>query len=295
MTSRGGAVHWARDAGEANRRRRARARDGAAEVVKVKSLTTDEIRLNDALAAAGITPIETDLAELIVQLAGERPSHLLVPAIHKNRTEIRDLFRERLGLEPVRRPARARRGGAPCLRAAFLRARVAISGANFAFAETGQRPRRRVGGERPDVHDAAGDARHRDGDREGAPALGDLEVFLQLLPRSSTGERMNPYTSIWTGVHAGDGPRAFHLVLLDAGRTRVLADQVGRDALRCIRCSACLNICPVYRQTGGHAYHTPYAGPIGAILQPQLSGESGASRRSRSRRRSAAPATRSAR
>ena len=101
--------------------------------------------------------------------------------------------------------------------------------------------------------------------------------MLQLLPRSSTGERMNPYTSIWAGVHAGDGPRAFHLVLLDAGRTRALADEVGRDALRCIRCSACINVCPVYRQTGGHAYHTPYAGPIGAILQPQLDGERGAS------------------
>ena len=104
------------------------------------------------------------------------------------------------------------------------------------------------------------------------PSFRDLEVMLQLLPRSSTGERMNPYTSIWTGVHAGDGPRAFHLVLLDAGRTRALADEVGRDALRCIRCSACINVCPVYRQTGGHAYHTPYAGPIGAILQPQLDG-----------------------
>ena len=103
----------------------------------------------------------------------------------------------------------------------------------------------------------------------------DLEVFLQLLPRSATGERMNPYTSLWTGVTPGDGPSAFHLVLLDNGRTRVLADAKGRPALRCIRCSACLNICPVYRQTGGHAYHTVYAGPIGAILQPQLSGEGG--------------------
>jgi L-lactate dehydrogenase complex protein LldF len=103
----------------------------------------------------------------------------------------------------------------------------------------------------------------------------DLEVFLQLLPRSSTGERMNPYTSLWTGVAAGDGPSAFHLVLLDNGRTRALADTVGRPALRCIRCSACLNICPVYRQTGGHPYHTVYAGPIGAILQPLLSGEHG--------------------
>jgi L-lactate dehydrogenase complex protein LldF len=102
------------------------------------------------------------------------------------------------------------------------------------------------------------------------PAWRDLAVILQLLPRSSTGERMNPYTSLWTGVRAGDGPSAFHLVLVDAGRTSALADPVGRDALRCIRCSACVNVCPVYRQTGGHAYHTVYAGPIGAILQPQL-------------------------
>ena len=108
------------------------------------------------------------------------------------------------------------------------------------------------------------------------PRFRDLEVFLQLLPRSSTGERMNPYTSLWTGVQQGDGPRAFHLVLLDAGRTRVLADPAGRTALRCIRCSACINVCPVYRQTGGHAYHSPYAGPIGAILAPQLVGEAGA-------------------
>jgi L-lactate dehydrogenase complex protein LldF len=108
------------------------------------------------------------------------------------------------------------------------------------------------------------------------PRFRDLEVFLQLLPRSSTGERMNPYTSLWTGVRAGDGPRVFHLILLDAGRTRVLADPAGRSALRCIRCSACINVCPVYRQTGGHAYHSPYAGPIGAILAPQLVGETGA-------------------
>ena len=108
------------------------------------------------------------------------------------------------------------------------------------------------------------------------PRFRDLEVFLQLLPRSSTGERMNPYTSLWTGVREGDGPQRFHLVLLDAGRTRVLADPGGRPALRCIRCSACINVCPVYRQTGGHAYHSPYAGPIGAILAPQLAGEQGA-------------------
>jgi L-lactate dehydrogenase complex protein LldF len=269
----GGVVHWARDGEEANGIVAALVRDtGADEVVKVKSLATDEIRLNEALEAEGIRPLETDLAELIVQLAGERPSHLLVPAIHKNRTEIRDLFRARLGLHGLTDEPRDLTAAARLhLRAAFLRARVAISGANFAVAETGT----------VCVVESEGNGRMCTtlpetlitvmGIEKAIPAWRDLEVMLQLLPRSSTGERMNPYTSLWTGVRAGDGPRAFHLVLLDNGRTRALADPGGRPALRCIRCSACLNVCPVYRQTGGHAYRTVYAGPIGAILQPQLS------------------------
>ena len=273
----GGTVHWARDGTEANRIVCALARAaGAREVVKVKSLATDEIGLNGALEVAGITPIETDLAELIVQLAGERPSHLLVPAIHKNRTEIRDLFRARLGRPDLSDdPAELAEAARLHLRAAFLRARVAISGANFAVAETGT----------VCVVESEGNGRMCTtlphmlvtvmGIEKVIPEWRDLEVFMQLLPRSSTGERMNPYTSLWTGVRSGDGPREFHLVLLDAGRTRALADPGGRPALRCIRCSACLNSCPVYRQTGGHAYHTVYAGPIGAILTPQLAGERG--------------------
>ncbi len=274
----GGTVHWARDGAEANEIVAGLVRaEGAHEVVKVKSLTTDEIRLNEALEAAGVTPIETDLAELIVQLAGERPSHLLVPALHKNRAEIRDLFRERLdrpGLsdEPYELAEAARLH----LRAAFLRARVAVSGANFAVAETGT----------VCVVESEGNGRMCTtlpevlitvmGIEKVIPAWRDLGVMLQLLPRSSTGEPMNPYTSLWTGVATGDGPRAFHLVLLDGGRSRALSDEVGRDALRCIRCSACVNVCPVYRQIGGHVYHTPYAGPIGAILVPQLEDERGA-------------------
>jgi L-lactate dehydrogenase complex protein LldF len=273
----GGEVHWARDAEEAN----AIVVDlvgntGAREVVKVKSLLTDEIGLNDALAAAGIAALETDLAELICQLADERPSHLLVPAIHKNRHEIGDLFRERLdrpGLSDE--PGELADAARAHLRAAFLRAKVGISGANFAVAETGT----------VCVVESEGNGRMCTslpetlitvmGIEKAIPAWQDLEVFLQLLPRSATGERMNPYTSLWTGVFPGDGPQEFHLVLVDAGRTRALADPVGRDALRCIRCAACIHVCPVYRQVGGHAYHSVYAGPIGAILQPQLSGERG--------------------
>ena len=274
----GGTVHWARDAAEANEIVVGLVRaERADEVVKVKSLATDEIRLNEALERAGIRPIETDLAELIVQLADERPSHLLVPAIHKNRVEIRDLFRDRFGLPNLSDdPAELAEAARLHLREAFLRARVAISGANFAAADTGticvveSEGNGRMCTTLPDVLITVM------GIEKAIPRFRDLEVFLQLLPRSSTGERMNPYTSLWTGVRAGDGPRAFHLVLLDAGRTRVLADPAGRSALRCIRCSACINVCPVYRQTGGHAYHSPYAGPIGAILAPQLAGETGA-------------------
>jgi L-lactate dehydrogenase complex protein LldF len=275
----GGEVHWAVDGAEANAIvRRLVTATGAREVVKVKSLTTDEIGLNDALAEAGITPLETDLAEWVVQLAGERPSHLLVPALHRNRSDIARLLRETLGEpgltdDPPALTAAARR----FLRAAFLRARVAVSGANFAVAETGT-----VG-----VVESEGNGRMCTtlpetlitvmGIEKVVPEWRDLGVLLQLLPRSSTGERMNPYTSLWTGVRPGDGPSAFHLVLLDAGRSRALADPVGRPALRCIRCSACVNVCPVYRQTGGHAYPTVYAGPIGAILQPQLDDERGIS------------------
>ena len=278
VTRRGGAVHWARDGVEANRTVRDLVRaEGVDEVVKVKSIATDEIRLNEALERAGIDAIETDLAELIVQLAGERPSHLLVPAIHKNRAEIRELFRDRLGFDHLSDdPTELTNAARAYLREAFLRARVAISGANFACADTGSVV----------VVESEGNGRMCTtlpevlitvmGIEKVLPSFRDLEVMMQLLPRSSTGERMNPYTSIWTGVHPGDGPRAFHLVLLDNGRTHALADEVGRDALRCIRCSACINVCPVYRQAGGHAYHTPYAGPIGAILQPQLDRERGA-------------------
>jgi L-lactate dehydrogenase complex protein LldF len=270
----GGQVHWARDAAEACAVVSGIvAATGAGEVVKVKSLTTDEIELNDALAAAGVSVVETDLAELICQLAGERPSHILVPAIHKNRVEIRDLFRRELGLPDLSEEPRALAEAARLyLREKFLAARVALSGANFGVAETGT----------VCVVESEGNGRFCTtlpetlitvmGLEKLVPAPEDLEVFLQLLPRSSTGERMNPYTSLWTGVTAGDGPQEFHVVLLDNGRTNVLADEVGRQTLACIRCSACLNVCPVYTRTGGHAYGSVYPGPIGAILTPQLRG-----------------------
>jgi len=276
VTAAGGTVHWARDGAEANRivAKVARAH-GSDEVIKVKSLATDEIGLNEALAEEGISAIETDLAELIVQLDPEdSQSHILVPAIHKNRAEIRALFErtiaqgQDLGWEASAIAEAARTH----LREKFLTVPVAVSGANFGIVETGT----------VCVVESEGNGRMCTtlppvlvtvmGIEKVLPSWRDLEVFLQLLPRSSTAERMNPYTSLWTGVRDGDGPREFHLILLDNGRTDVLADEIGRQALHCIRCSACLNVCPVYSRAGGQAYDSVYPGPIGAILTPQLKG-----------------------
>ena len=285
VTARGGVVHWARDADEANRIvvdlvRAAGTPDGPVDsVVKVKSMATQEIGLNEALAEAGIAAVETDLAELIVQLADDTPSHILVPAIHRNRSEIRQIFLDHMaGVDPglTDEPRVLAMAARAHLRRTFLAARVAISGANFAIADTGTLA----------VVESEGNGRMCltlpqtlitvMGIEKLLPSWRDLEVFLQLLPRSSTGERMNPYTSMWTGVTPGDGPQSFHLVLLDNGRTAALADEVGRAALHCIRCSACLNVCPVYERAGGHAYGSVYPGPIGAVLTPQLAGISGA-------------------
>jgi L-lactate dehydrogenase complex protein LldF len=283
FTRAGGHVHWAQDAAEANAivSRLVRAA-GADQVVKVKSMTTQEIGLNEALAADGITAVETDLAELIVQLGHDLPSHILVPAIHRNRAEIREIFRRGMPDAPAGLtddPAELAAAAREHLRRVFLSAKVGISGANFAIAETGSLV----------VVESEGNGRmcltlpqtliSVVGIEKVLPSWRDLEVFLALLPRSSTAERMNPYTSIWSGPVPGDGPRDVHLVLLDNGRTAALADHIGRQALRCIRCSACLNVCPVYERAGGHAYGSPYPGPIGAILTPQLRGFSSAADR----------------
>ena len=276
VTSRGGTVHWASDANDANAivTRLVQA-TGETEVVKVKSMVTQEIGLNEALAGAGIAAYETDLAELIVQLGHDRPSHILVPAIHRNRAEIREIFRREMADAPeglTDDPRQLAMAARAHLRRKFLTAKVGISGANFAVAETGTLL----------VVESEGNGRMCltlpetlitvMGIEKVVPTWQDLEVFLQLLPRSSTGERMNPYTSCWTGVHDSDGPSAFHLVLLDNGRSAALADEVGREVLHCIKCSACMNVCPVYERTGGHAYGSVYPGPIGAVLSPQLTG-----------------------
>lgn len=288
LTANGATVHWARNGDEANKIVIDLVKaTQAPEVVKAKSMLTEEIDLNEALEKANIAAWETDLAQIIVQLGHDRPSHILVPAIHRNRSEVREIFLEEMGIygkpapkdldsEPTHLTAAARSH----LREKFLRSTVGISGGNFAIAETGQLV----------VVESEGNARMSltlpqtlisvVGIEKILPKYEDLEIFMQLLPRSSTAERMNPYSSVWSGVTDGDGPQNVHVVLVDNGRTNVLKDPKGRDALRCIRCSACLNVCPVYEKVGGHAYGSVYPGPIGAILNPQLRGTASAVDRS---------------
>jgi L-lactate dehydrogenase complex protein LldF len=271
-TRAGGVVHWARDGEEARRIIVELVKaSGSREVIKIKSMTTEEIQLNSALEAAGIHPFETDLAELIIQLGRDRPSHIVVPALHKNRQQIREIFQREMNLPELgEQPQDLADAARMFLREKFLRVKTGVGGANFLIAETGG----------VCIVESEGNGRMCltlpetlitvAGIDKVLPRFEDLEVMLQLLPRSATGERMNPYNSIWTGVDASDGPRVFHVVLMDNARTAVLADAEGRETLHCIRCAACQNACPVYRQTGGHAYGSVYAGPIGAILTPQL-------------------------
>ncbi|WP_311654562.1 lactate utilization protein B [Rothia mucilaginosa] len=276
FTAAGGHVHWARNATEANQIALDLIREqGVDEIIKIKSMATAETGLNEFLEENGINAIETDLAEEIVQLGHDRPSHILVPAIHRNRREIRDIFLSEIeGIDPniTDEPAELAEASRNRLRNKFLTTTVAVSGTNFGIAETGTLT----------IVESEGNGRMCltlpdtlitfMGIEKILPTFQDYEAFLQLLPRSSTGERMNPYTSMWTGVTPGDGPQNMHVILIDNGRTAVLSDELGRQALRCIRCSACMNVCPVYERAGGHAYGSTYPGPIGAILSPQLSG-----------------------
>jgi L-lactate dehydrogenase complex protein LldF len=271
-TKAGGHVHWARDAAEANQIILSLIQHhDAREVLKIKTMTSEEIGLNQHLEANGIRAHETDLAELIIQLGKDRPSHFVVPALHKNRLQVREIFQREMNLPDLgERPEDLASAARSYLREKYLRIKVAVSGANFLIAENGgvciveSEGNGRMCLTLPDVLISVV------GIEKVLPRFQDLEIFLQTLPRSATGERMNPYNSIWTGVHEGDGPKEFHVVLLDNRRSPILGDAESRQTLQCIRCAACLNVCPVYHQTGGHAYESVYAGPIGAILTPQL-------------------------
>ena len=272
----GARVHWARDAAEAcDIIGEIAERHGARTVVKSKSMASEEIHLNAALARRGIEPVETDLGEYIVQLAGETPSHIVVPAIHKTKAQIAALFADKLGIGPSDDVATLTAAARSALRRRFAEAELGISGVNFAVAETGtilileNEGNARLTTSLPRTHVALM------GIEKVIPRFADLDVFLQLLPRSGTGQVLTAYQSLLTGTKRtpeDEGPEELHIVLLDNGRSRMLASAVTRQALACIRCGACLNACPVYRQIGGHAYGSVYPGPIGAVLSPQLFG-----------------------
>ena len=272
---RGGHVHYATTADEARRIVLDIARrTGARMAVKSKSMATEEIHLNDALQAAGVTPVETDLGEYIIQLAHERPSHIIAPAIHKTKGQVAELFARELHCETEPDPEVLTRIARAELRQKFLDADLGISGANFAVAETGtvvlvtNEGNGRMVTSLPRVHVAVM------GVEKVIPSMTDLAVFLAILAKSATGQKLSVYTSLVDGPRRGgepEGPEEFHLVLLDNGRVRQIAGPL-REALNCLRCGACLNVCPVYRQIGGHAYGYTYPGPIGILLTAMLDG-----------------------
>jgi len=272
----GGRVHWAADAAEANRIIGGLARrHGVRRIVKSKSSTTEEIELNPVLERAGIEVTETDLGELIVQLAREAPVHFVGPAIHKSASEVGALFAETIGGPRTDSPEALTRAARGYLRERFLGAEMGISGVNFGVAETGtlvvfeNEGNGRMVTALPRVHVAVM------GMEKIVPTLASLAVMLRVLPLSATGGRMAEYVSLLNGPRrAGeaDGPDELHVVVLDNGRSRILADPEVRESLQCIRCGACLNVCPVYERVGGHAYGSIYSGPIGAVLTPLYQG-----------------------
>lgn len=267
----GGHVHWAATAEEARQAvvdiaRRA----GCKRAVKSKSMTSEEIHLNPALEAAGLEVTETDFGEFIIQLAGERPSHLVAPAVHHTRESISRLLSQHVGRPLADEPRALAQVGRELLRVKFEAADLGITGANFAVAETGtvvlitNEGNGRLTTTCPRVHVAVM------GMEKVIPRLADLPVFLKLLARGATGQTLSVYTTLITGPRRPgelDGPEEFHLVILDNGRSKILATPF-RESLQCIRCGACLNACPVYRRVGGHAYGGVYSGPIGSILTP---------------------------
>lgn len=272
----GATIHWARSGKEACQivLNLIDAID-ATNVVKSKSMATEEIHLNHALEAEGINPVETDLGEWIIQLANETPSHIVVPAIHKTKGQIADLFVEKTGIEKTNDVDVLTNTARKVLRSRFAEAEVGISGVNFGVAETGtilileNEGNIRLTTSLPKIHIALM------GIEKVIPKFADLDVFLKLLPRSGTGQRLTTYQSLITGTKRerdDEGPDEVHIILMDNGRSKMLAHPVTRQSLACIRCGACLNACPVYQQIGGHAYGSVYPGPIGAVITPQLIG-----------------------
>jgi L-lactate dehydrogenase complex protein LldF len=271
----GGHVHWAWDAAEARqiildlvRSRNVRS------IVKGKSMASEEIHLNHALEEAGVKVVETDLGEYIIQLAGQTPSHILAPAVHWTKEQVAKLFEEKLGIEPTEEVTALTKAAREALRLEYLRADMGITGVNFGVAETGtivlveNEGNGRLTSSAPRIHVALM------GIERTVATTDDLMPLLQVLARSASGQKLSVYTNFVSGPgRAGetDGPEEFHLVLLDNGRSRILGSEYV-ESLYCIRCGACLNVCPVYREIGGHAYGAVYPGPIGAVLTPNLDG-----------------------
>ncbi len=276
VTRNGGKVVWCKDGEEVGAFLvKLAAEKGARRVVKSKSMTTEEIDLNEKLEHAGIEAVETDLGEFIIQLLHQRPYHIVAPALHLTRHEVADVFTERLGVEREtvieKQTLIARR----VLRQKFLAADIGVTGANFLLADSGtvvlctNEGNARLTTTAPRIHVAVA------GIEKVIPRAADLAVFLKLLGRSATGQPLTVYTSMISGPRRKDeidGPEEFYLVLLDKGRTEVLANEEKRQSLFCIRCGACLNHCPVYRKIGGHNYPWVYSGPLGAVISPLFQG-----------------------
>lgn len=276
LVTRGAKVHWAPHAEAARQIIVGICRDRQARtIVKSKAMTAEEIHLNEALEQAGFEVVESDLGEFIVQLRGEAPYHIVFPAMHLTRGEIRDLFARKLGDAPSDNPEELTMVARRVLRQKYLAADVGITGANFAIAETGM----------ISVTENEGNARLTAalprvmitlvGIEKVLPRLADLALFLPMLATVGAGQLISGYNTLYGGPRQPgepDGPEEFHVVLLDNQRTAILADPEQRDALHCIRCGACLNVCPIFRHVGGQSYGTTYPGPIGAVITPHLRG-----------------------
>lgn len=272
----GGVVHWAQDAAEAREIILKIAADAKAKaIIKSKCMTSEEIHLNDALAKAGYGVVESDLGEFIQQLRGEAPYHFVFPCMHVKREAISELFTKHLGTAPTNSPEELTMIARRHLRQLYVDADIGISGANFLVAETGQisitenEGNARLTTALPKIHIALA------GIEKVVKNLDDLAILLPMLATAGAGQPMTCYNTLYSGPRQKgecDGPEQFHLVLLDNGRTRLLADPEQRDALHCIRCGACLNVCPIFKNIGGLAYGTTYQGPIGSVITPHLRG-----------------------
>lgn len=275
IASRGTHVFWARDDKEARDYILEVCKKAGAKVIKSKTMTSEEIHLNDALIAAGFEVVESDLGEYIVQLREEAPYHFVFPAMHLTRGQISDIFQEKLGTAPSDSPEELTMIARNVLRSKYLEADVGITGANFAIADTGcisiteNEGNARLTMSLPRVQIAIL------GIEKVLPTLEDLALFLPMLATTGAGQPMTGYNTMLSGPRQdgeSDGPEEMHVVLLDNGRTNLLADPEQRDALHCIRCGACLNVCPIFKNVGGHAYGTTYQGPIGSVITPHLRG-----------------------